>query len=242
MWFLMKTIFPKIEFHPLLLFFALISVLTAHFKEFLTFMLIIFVHECGHLSFAFLFRWNIEKVLFLPFGGMVKFKEKLNRPIYQEFFILIGGPLFQILFYYIYPTNYHYPLLLFNLLPIYPLDGSKFLFLFSNIWISYYKSYFVLVFFSYFTVFLILIYYPSFYLLIFFIFLLFQTIRLIKDLSSIWLTFLFERYENNYPYYKESLIKGKNVKKMKRSVKHIFFYNQGLYAEKEVLKDYFNIK
>lgn len=238
--FLMKNIYHKVEFHPLFYFFAFLSVLTAHFSNFFSFMLVIFIHECGHLIFAFLFRWKIERVLFLPFGGMITFKEKLNRPIYQEFLILVGGPLFQILLYYIYPTPYHYPLLLFNLLPIYPLDGSKFLFLFSNVLFSYYSSYFILVFFSYLTVIIILIFYPSLYFLLLGSYLLFQSIQLLKKVTQYFLLFLFERKEREYPYYRKKIIVGRNVKKMKRSVKHFFFYQNTFHGEKEELEKYFS--
>ena len=34
----------------------------------------------------------------LPFGGVTIFNEDLNRPIYEEFIILIMGPVFQIVF------------------------------------------------------------------------------------------------------------------------------------------------
>lgn len=235
----MRNIYRKIHIHPFLYFFSMVAIATAHFQEFYTFMLIIFIHECGHLTFALLFHWKIESVIFLPFGGMIKFNEKLNKPIYQEFFILIGGPVFQILFYQIYPTIYHYPLLIFNLLPIYPLDGSKFLFLFCNLTISYYKSYWLLFLSSYFTVILVIIYYPSLYIVIFGSYLLFQNIKLLMDLTNIFFKFLFERYQGQYSYYRKKLIKGKNLKKMKRSVKTIFFYNEGFYSEEEVLKEYF---
>jgi len=180
----MKNIYPKITFHPLLLFFALLAIFTAHFQQFLTFMLIIFIHECGHLLFAFLFHWKIEKIIFLPFGGMIKFHEKLNRPIYQEFLIVLGGPLFQILFSFVYPTIYHIPLLIFNLLPIYPLDGSKILLLIFNVCFSYYQSYVFLVIFSYSTIFLLNLCYPSFYFLIFSLFLLFQQVQFMRDFDK----------------------------------------------------------
>ncbi len=235
----MKNIYPKITFHPLLLFFALLAIFTAHFQQFLTFMLIIFIHECGHLLFAFLFHWKIEKIIFLPFGGMIKFHEKLNRPIYQEFLIVLGGPLFQILFSFVYPTIYHIPLLIFNLLPIYPLDGSKILLLIFNVCFSYYQSYVFLVIFSYSTIFLLNLCYPSFYFLIFSLFLLFQQVQFMRDIPSYFLTFLFERYEKDYPYYRKKIIVGKNVKRMKRSVNHTFFYNQRIYSEKEHLKSIF---
>ncbi len=237
----MRSIYHKIRIHPLLYFFAVVAILTAHFQDFYTFMLIIFVHECGHLTFAWLFHWKIESVLFLPFGGMIKFHEKLNKPIYQEFLILVGGPIFQILLYQIYPTIYHYPLLIFNLLPIYPLDGSKFLFLFCNLTISYYQSYWVVFFFSYLIVILMIIYYPSLYMVMLGSYLLFQNIKLLKELPDIFLTFLFERYQYRYSYYRKNLIRGKNLKKMKRSVKSIFFYKNRFYSEEEFLKGYFAI-
>lgn len=235
----MKSICPKVRFHPLLYFFSFLAILTARFQEFLTFMFIIFIHECGHYMFSYLFHWKVEEILFLPFGGMIKFKEKLNRPIYQEFFIALGGPLFQIILYQFYPTKYHYPLLIFNLLPIYPLDGSKFLFLLCNLFISYYKSYWVLFFSSYFVVIVILIQYPSLYIVIFGSYLLIQNVKLLKILPDIFLTFLFERYKEDYFYYREIIIKGKKYKKMKRSVKYIFFYNNSFYSEREILKQYF---
>lgn len=235
----MRSICPNIRIHPLLSFFALFSVLTAHFEDFFTFMLIIFIHECGHYTVACLFHWNVEEIIFLPFGGMIKFKEKLNKPIYQEFLILIGGPLFQIILYQFYPTKYHYPLLIFNLLPIYPLDGSKFLFLLCNLCISYYKSYWMLFFCSYLTVVFLMLGYPSLYVVIFGGYLLFQNIRMIKDLSNVYLKFLFERYEQNYFYYRKKIIKENNIKKMMRDVNSIFFCNDTFYTEREVLKKSF---
>lgn len=238
----MKTIYHKIRIHPLLSFFAFLAVLTAHFQEFLTFMLIIFVHECGHLTFAFLFHWKIDSILILPFGGMIKFQERLNKPIIQELLIGIGGPLFQILLYKIYPTSYHYPLLFFNLLPIYPLDGSKFLFLFCNLFFSYYKCYWILFFASYITVILVLLQYSSLYLVIFGCYLLFQNIKMIKDLTNIFLKFAFERYEQDYFYYRKKLIKGNSIKKMMRDVNSIFFYEGIFHTEKEELKHYFSAK
>lgn len=235
----MKNICLKIKFHPLLLFFAILAILTAHFQEFLTFMLIIIVHECGHLTFALLFQWKISYVLLLPFGGMIKFQERLNKPIFQEFLIGIGGPLFQILLYKYYPTSYHYPLLIFNLLPIYPLDGSKFFFLFCNFFMSYYRCYWVLFFLSYVTVLIVLFLYPSFYIVIFGCYLLFQNIKMIKELPDIFLKFLFERKEQNYFYYRQKLIRGKKLKKIMRDVQTIFFYHDRFYTEKEELNKFF---
>ena len=62
---------------------------------------------------------------FLAFGGITIFNELINKSLKEEFVILILGPIFQILFYFILCffkiqntliTNYHYSLLMFNLI------------------------------------------------------------------------------------------------------------------------------
>ena len=124
--------------HPFYYIFVLISIFTGNFKNFILFSVIIIVHEFGHLFVALLFNWKVEEVLLLPFGGVTIFNEDLNRPMIEEFLILIGGPLLQALFVYMFRSNaflvsYSNVLLLFNLLPICPLDGSKLLNLFFNL-------------------------------------------------------------------------------------------------------------
>ena len=95
------------------------------------------------------YKWNFDKIAIYPFGGCTKFDEKINRSMKEELFILFNGPIFQmILFAFVFILfnegfisfrgytifkHYHYTLLLFNLLPIYPLDGGKIL----NIVINY---------------------------------------------------------------------------------------------------------
>ena len=123
---IIKNIF---KIHPFYYFFALISVLTGNFRNFILFSIIIIVHEFGHLFIALFLNWRVEEVLLLPFGGVTIFNEDLNRPMIEEALILICGPLLQIIFVYFFRNNnilvnYSNILLLFNLLPIYPLDGS----------------------------------------------------------------------------------------------------------------------
>ena len=76
----------------------------------------------------------------------------INIRLYKEFLIAVMGPLFQIIFWlFLYKINYcnsvfnYYNtfILLFNLLPIYPLDGSKIFNIIINKITSFKKSYFV---------------------------------------------------------------------------------------------------
>ena len=128
------NIFKLIHFHFLYYVVAFIAILTGYFKEFIVFNGILMVHEFGHVMMAYFFKWHIDSILILPFGAVTIFCEKINRPIYEEFFIAIAGIVVQMLLYVIFVffdlsfsmfEKYHWSILLFNLLPIYPLDGSK---------------------------------------------------------------------------------------------------------------------
>ena len=104
------------------------------FKEFAMVMLIIIVHELGHLTAAKYYKWNFDKIAIYPFGGCCRFDDKINRSLKEELIILITGPLFQIVLFFIIALlqekglmtyrnytifkTYHYILLIFNLLPI----------------------------------------------------------------------------------------------------------------------------
>ncbi len=119
----------------------MIGVITGSFTEMaITFALII-IHELGHIGMALFFRWKINKVMFWPFGGVMETDDYFTRPNKEEFIVVLAGPLqhvwmhFLLLYfleagtfspYFIeYALTYNVTLFLFNLLPIYPLDGGK---------------------------------------------------------------------------------------------------------------------
>ena len=95
----MKNIF---KIHPIFYIVAIISIFSGLFKNFILFTSIILFHELGHIIGALIKRWKIKKIILLPFGGLIIFDELLNRRLIEEFVILILGPLFQILFYFIF--------------------------------------------------------------------------------------------------------------------------------------------
>ena len=91
----------------------------------------------------------------------------LNTSIIKEIIILIMGPVFQVLAYFILlkimPDQiesiklYHYSILIFNLLPVYPLDGGKLVNLFFSLKFSFKNSFYLEIFISYLMVFLLII-------------------------------------------------------------------------------------
>ncbi|QED48784.1 M50 family metallopeptidase [Cytobacillus dafuensis] len=138
-----------IHIHPLLWVVIGLAVLTAHFLELSLLLLIIFVHEMGHAAAASFFSWRIKRISLLPFGGVAEVDEHGNRPLSEEVIVILSGPLqhlwmiglafilYQFSFiseglYHLF-IQYNLMVLLFNLLPIWPLDGGKLVFLFFSL-------------------------------------------------------------------------------------------------------------
>ena len=88
--------------------------------------LCLFIHEIGHLFFIFLFRYKIDILKLSIFGFFLKLKHS-KEEFYKDFIIYFGGIFFNLLCYICIPDEtmrkINLILILFNSLPIYPLDG-----------------------------------------------------------------------------------------------------------------------
>lgn len=89
------------------------------------------LHELGHLTAAAILGYKTEKIVILPIGVNGKIKEKIQGKT-DNFIIAIAGPLVNMLLAlctcrleakYISLCNIY--ILILNLLPIPPLDGSR---------------------------------------------------------------------------------------------------------------------
>ena len=226
---------------------AFICFITGHFKEFIIFSSIIIIHELGHIVSAVFFKWNIEKVILLPFGGITIFKECINKPLKQEFIIAIMGPIFQCLFYFIFKGNYLFnefnqAILLFNLLPIFPLDGSKIINVVSNYFLPFKVSHLISIFISILSVIIIisigLRYQLNLFFLLIFFFLAIQIIKEIYQHRYYFNRFLLERYLYDFHFQKKKEIK--KVSQMKKDTRHIFKINNQYYTEREIIRKMFD--
>lgn len=221
--------------------------------------MILFIHELGHVLIALFYQWNINKISIYPFGGIIKFNEIISKPLLEELLILIGGPLLQIVFYlfsinllnngYILSTtfdiikNYHYSLLFFNLLPIYPLDGSKIINILTAKFFSFKLAHLLLIYISYIGILVVFIFskYFNFNTSLYFL-LLILMIKVFKEYQNhnmIFEKFLLERFLYTLHFKKRKIIEGTNVKKMMRNKKHLFIDNKKYITEKEILKKWF---
>ena len=232
----------KFKIHPLTYIFILLSFITGYFKYIIYLMSLIYIHELGHITAGILLNWNIKKVVICPFGGMTYFDELQNRSMKEEFIIIILGPIYQILFYLLLNylnlktpllTNINTFLLIFNLLPIFPLDGSKLVLLFLEKIFSFYKSYIILIIISILTILLLIFVYHSFLYIILYLFLLFQIYLLNKQRKELFHKFILERILYPFNFKKSKIIKTK--KEMKREYNHYYFYKNKFINEQTFL-------
>ena len=66
---------------------VLLACLTGQIKELLGLLIIILSHEFGHYFISKKFNWNIDKIYLYPFGGLIKYNEKIDKPFKEEFLI-----------------------------------------------------------------------------------------------------------------------------------------------------------
>jgi len=146
---------PAIHIHPVLLFFLFISFITGAFMHLAVILAIVFIHELGHVLMAIHFKWRIRKIMLWVFGGVMETEEHGTRPIAEEALVVAAGPFQHVLIFIFLNTlgasilpssvldlahTYNAAILLFNLLPICPLDGGKLMSLVFSSLLPYRKA------------------------------------------------------------------------------------------------------
>ncbi|MED1783663.1 M50 family metallopeptidase [Brevibacillus fortis] len=134
-----------IRFRIHLLFWAVIglSVVTGHFLEVITLFVIVLIHELGHVAMARELGWTVKEVQLLPFGGVATMEDSYATDPMDEIVVALAGPFLNMvmmaasyLFWFmgIWTEEWarfflisNLTIALFNLLPIWPLDGGRIL-------------------------------------------------------------------------------------------------------------------
>lgn len=225
----------KIEIHNTTYIFLLASFLAGYFEYMYILLLIIFIHETGHYILAKINKVEISKIIIYPFGGITIFESDLNISIKKELLILLGGLLFQLLFFllikelylnsnvtqHVYNIFYkiNYILISFNFLPIVPLDGGKLINIILDKIFSYKKSMYITIIISFlFTIYFILKK-QTILSIILSMFLAKEIFLEYKNINYKYNKFLLERYLNDYKFNKIKIIK--NINHFKRDNYHI---------------------
>lgn len=187
---------------------------------------------------------KIDSINIYPLGGVSKFNMDLNTNPIKELLILLGGPIFQfialIILCYLFPLKkeiiyfYHYGILSFNLLPIYPLDGGRILNLLIQVFKPYKKSIKLSIVLSYLVLMIILLSNKlKGNIIVMIIILLSLILKENKKINHVYNKFILERYLNNYKFKDSKIINS--INDLYRGKKHLIKENQTYYYEKDYL-------
>lgn len=129
----------KIKVNPLFFALALALVAFGHALDFVWTMFALVFHESAHALMARTRGYVVKKVVLLPYGAMMSAGENFDKT--SSILIGLAGPLANLLLalvtlgvWWLFPSVYPFThaflyanlsLALFNLLPVYPLDGSR---------------------------------------------------------------------------------------------------------------------
>jgi len=142
---------------------------------------------------------------------------------------------------YKYFSFINYFIIIFNLLPIYPLDGSKILNTFFNVITTFKNSILLTVIVSYITIIILslLLFNTNKLFFMMFIFLFIEVNKYYKEKDLIFNKFILERYLNEFKFKKEKVIN--NISKMKKDCRHLFYIDNKYMTENTFLKKMFDI-
>ena len=168
--------------------------------------------------------------------------------------VFLGGILFQTIFFlitkqlldntsYTYKLieNYNLSILIFNLLPIIPLDGSKVLNILLNKMYPFKKAHLITIYVSYIAILiLITLSLKNVNLVLMISLLIILVIKEHKSHKIIFNMFLIERYIKNISFKNNNFIKNKKLKNMKKYSNNIFIINNKYIDEKEMIINRFN--
>lgn len=143
---------------------------------------------------------------------------------------------------YKYFSIINYFILIFNLIPIYPLDGSKILNVIFNVVTTFKNSILLTIIISYISIIslIIMIGRVNKLIILVLVFLLIEVNKLYKEKEYIFNKFLLERYLSEFKFKKKKTIN--KVDKMKKDYKHLFYIDNKYLTESYFLKKMFDIK
>lgn len=128
----------KIRLHPLFILLCAVFAVLSQFLILLYALLSVLIHECAHQLVAKKLGYSLNKLTLMPYGAVLSGEGIKDEDMFA---VAVAGPainffisLIIVAFWWIIPASYNYTLQLFranmsiglfNLLPLYPLDGGR---------------------------------------------------------------------------------------------------------------------
>lgn len=206
----MLSLFYKVEIGISLIPFLIVILLTGYYKLFFTYFIIVFIHELGHVVVASVFNVKVDKITINIFGCSASLEDHKYLDFYKQIFIFIAGPLtyfissflidklyvnevISLVTYYkaIFTNKY---VLIFNLLPIFPLDGGRILKLIIERFFTFKASKIISLFISFIFITLFIVYTSECKQYLIYVFTILNFISGVASIEKEWKHFLISRY------------------------------------------------
>lgn len=247
----------KIKFHYTYYIISISFLLTGSFLNLIIFTSLIIIHELGHYLACLITKINVKNIIIYPYGGITKIEDIIDIDFNKELLISISGVVMQsiyfLLIYILYKNylirdytfnifcKYHYSMLIFNLIPIYPLDGSKILNIVINKLFNFKLSNIILIVISIINMIVMLFIYNINYSYVMIIGILINYLfNYVKNINYLYNRFLLEKYLYKRKYNNKKIIN--NYNKMYRNTNHIIKNNKKYTKEEDFLVKMFDLK
>jgi|AKZA01.1.fsa_nt_gi sporulation factor SpoIVFB. Metallo peptidase. MEROPS family M50B len=134
--------------HPFTLLYIMAAYINDYVIEYLMALGIVCFHEMFHYIFAKLYDFEIDCVEVLPFGAFLSLQDYGLHHIVEELVTILAGLCSHFFIYFMilylganpYLLAVNRLVFLFNILPVYPLDGSKIILLLLSTCMDYQKA------------------------------------------------------------------------------------------------------
>lgn len=198
------------KIHMTSLMFYMILILSGYINYLYFYLIIIFIHELGHIITIKLLKIKINSITIYPFGGVIDTNINYNINSNKYFLISISGVIAQILLFVVF-NNYantsflhlNLNIIIFNLIPVYPSDGNKVLTSILERFISYKNVLVITNIISIISLFLLFIYSKNIFI---FVILYYMNIKVILLFNYIFNKFILERYLYKNKYKKNNYV------------------------------------
>lgn len=129
----------KVIIHPSIIILLLIGLFGGFLNELIIFLIITFLHEIGHLISAKIFKVKCRKITLTIIGGFIELDDYSSLSTIPKIIINLSGIIVNLLLFLLIKvinfnfldnniiSSYNLLMIIFNLLPITPLDGHKIL-------------------------------------------------------------------------------------------------------------------
>lgn len=114
----------KIKIKPSFFLLMIFVIALRQLEQFFILIMLVFLHELCHMITAAFYGAKCNEIIVTPAGLCAKIDIE-NLSLFQKLVVLFSGPVFNIVFGLLIGSLPSIALGIFNLLPVYPLDGGK---------------------------------------------------------------------------------------------------------------------